>query len=79
MSLPLLEGKQKPLKHRLGRVAKIMPELELAKILRKMFPTDVDMRTPDAVLEPGPIASKAVHMNVTAHILSGLATAWSPL
>ena len=51
-----LKAHQEPCEHRLGGVAQVPAVLELAEVLRKVFPTDMNMGASDRALEHRPEA-----------------------
>ena len=63
------EARQKPCEHRLGGVAQIVAELELAKVLRKMLPTNVNMSAPDRSLDLRPEPFDGIGMMDTVYPL----------
>ena len=66
-----LEGKQKSCEHRLGIPAHVKAVFEFREVLRQVFGRNVDVRSPDAVLEPRPEAFEGVDMRFAVHPFVG--------
>ena len=67
----MLKAHQEPCEHRFGGVAQIIAELELAEVLRKMLPANMDMRASDGSLEHGPETFNGIDVVNTINPLIG--------
>jgi len=64
-----LEGLQKALEHQVRMLPQVIPELELAEVLLKMLPTDVNMSAANTTLQHRPEAVESVGVRDAVDVL----------